>query len=152
MKLFAKATRTGSWWAVEVPDVPGAFTQTKRLDQVPDMVADAVSLLLEIPAHEVEVHVQPILPDNLDADLNDLFRLVQEANELQHKASERARDCVSQLKSRGLSVRDIGQVMGLSPQRISQLAPRVPAKQPDAAPHQTVSSCGPAASTLTCGS
>lgn len=41
----------------------GAFTQARRLDQIPAMVADAVSLLEDVPAAEVEME--------LDVDLGD---------------------------------------------------------------------------------
>ena len=55
MKVTAKVTRSGDWWAVEVPEVEGAFTQARRLDQIPEMVADAVHLLAGVPAEDVEV-------------------------------------------------------------------------------------------------
>jgi hypothetical protein len=58
MQVTAKATRSGSWWAVEVPEVDGAFTQARRLDQIPTMVADAVHLLTGIPAEGVEVSIK----------------------------------------------------------------------------------------------
>lgn len=44
----AKATRDEGWWTVEVEEVPGLFTQTKRLDQIPDMVRDALTLFPEV--------------------------------------------------------------------------------------------------------
>ncbi|WP_415395536.1 hypothetical protein ACMTN4_10105 [Rhodococcus globerulus] len=55
MKVTAKVTKSGDWWAVEVPEVDGAFTQARRLDQIPGMVADAVHLLTDVPAGDVEV-------------------------------------------------------------------------------------------------
>ncbi len=39
----AHAARSGRWWAVEVPDVPGVFTQTRRLDQVAPAAREAIS-------------------------------------------------------------------------------------------------------------
>ncbi len=63
MKVTAKAVRDGGWWVVEVPEVDGAFTQARRLDQIPAMVADAVGLLEDVPAEDVEV--------DLDVDLGD---------------------------------------------------------------------------------
>lgn len=33
----AHAVRSGNWWAIDVPDVPGAFTQVRRLDQAESM-------------------------------------------------------------------------------------------------------------------
>lgn len=43
MKVTAEVVRTGAWWAIEVPEVPGLFTQVKCLDQVEGMVQDAVA-------------------------------------------------------------------------------------------------------------
>ncbi len=42
MEVTAEVSRSGAWWAVEVPEVPGAFTQAERLDQVEAAVVDAV--------------------------------------------------------------------------------------------------------------
>ena len=33
MEVTAEVSRSGAWWAVEVPEVPGAFTQAERLDR-----------------------------------------------------------------------------------------------------------------------
>jgi hypothetical protein len=63
MQVTAIARGSGDWWAVEVPEVDGAFTQAKRLDQVPEMVADAVSLLEDVPAEQVQVTVVPDIGD-----------------------------------------------------------------------------------------
>ena len=58
MKVTAQATRSGKWWAVEVPEIPGLFTQARRLDQVVEAVADAASML----GHpQVEVEIVPQL-------------------------------------------------------------------------------------------
>lgn len=37
--------RANGWWAVEVPGIPGLFTQVRRLDQVETMVRDAADML-----------------------------------------------------------------------------------------------------------
>ena len=55
MKVTAHAVRSGDWWSVDVPEVDGLFTQARRLDQIPAMVADAGELLTDIPAAEFEV-------------------------------------------------------------------------------------------------
>lgn len=57
--VTAMARRNRDWWAVEVPEVDGAFTQARRLDQVPHMVADTVSLLADVPAEEVQATAVP---------------------------------------------------------------------------------------------
>jgi len=126
VRYTAIATRSGGWWAVEVPEVPGVFTQARRLAQIPAMAADAVEMLT---GERVEVDVIPSLPP----DLIDQQRIQQwqeesrQAAELADKASKDSRDLVAQLRAAGLSVRDIGEILGLSSQRVSQLAPSVPA-------------------------
>ncbi|NMM90893.1 hypothetical protein B2J88_42370 [Rhodococcus sp. SRB_17] len=123
MKVTAKAARDDGWWVVEVPEVDGAFTQARRLDQIPAMVADAVSLLEDVPAAAVEVE--------LDFDLGDPAALeearqaraqVEAAARAQGEAARASRAAVAHLRHRTkLSVRDTAVVLGVSPQRVSQL-------------------------------
>ena len=64
MNVTAVCERSGDWWAVSVPEVEGAFTQAKRLDQVPGMVADAIEVLTGTPAAQVSVTVDARVPGN----------------------------------------------------------------------------------------
>ncbi|MEH3033644.1 MAG: hypothetical protein PGN07_06315 [Aeromicrobium erythreum] len=57
MKVTAYATRSDGWWSVTVPEVDGALTQARSLEEVPGMVADAVSLLEDVSVDDVEVTV-----------------------------------------------------------------------------------------------
>lgn len=41
MNVAAHVRRSGDWWAVEVPEVPGLYTQVRNLDDVADAVRDA---------------------------------------------------------------------------------------------------------------
>lgn len=59
MKVTAKVTRAQDWWAVEVLEVSGVFTQAKRLDQVEGMVKDAVGLMEDVDPDSVEVGLNP---------------------------------------------------------------------------------------------
>ncbi len=48
MKTYeVKATRSGEWWSLSVPDVPGAFSQSRTLARADEMIADAISLLTD---------------------------------------------------------------------------------------------------------
>ena len=60
MKVTALVTREGDWWAVQVPEVDGVFTQSASLAEVPDQVRDAVGLMLGIVGADVEVEVRPV--------------------------------------------------------------------------------------------
>lgn len=122
MKVTAHAVRSGAWWAVDVPEVPGVFTQARRLDQVSAMVADAVSLMAGIPSDDVEVEVAPDLPPRVAKDLARARAAQDRANAAAREAATAKREIVRRLREdAGLSVRDVGIVVGISPQRVSQL-------------------------------
>jgi len=57
MKLTAECQRSGGWWAVEVPEIPGLLTQARHLDQVASMVRDAAALLTDQSEDSFEVTV-----------------------------------------------------------------------------------------------
>lgn len=123
MNVTAICERSGDWWAVTVPEIEGGFTQAKRLDQVPGMVADLVSLANGTPAAEVVIDVKARVPD---PDALTMWATASEeaerARHLQDEAAGKARSAVSALRARGLSVRDVASLLGVSPQRVSQLA------------------------------
>lgn len=121
MKVTAKANRSGGWWAIEVPEVPGVFTQARRLDQVAEMVADAVATMLDVPANSVEVDVQPEL-DGQHRRMANAARASSEAAALaQLEASKASRLAVTHLRADGLTTRDVATILGLSHQRVAQL-------------------------------
>ncbi len=122
MKITALCQREGAWWAIEVPEVEGAFTQSRRLDQAAVMAADAVSLLLDIPPASIEVEVRPLLADaTLDA-LREVRHHQEDAATRQAQAAAESRQLVASLRAQGLTVRDIAVILGVSPQRAQQLA------------------------------
>ena len=119
MKVTANATRTGKWWAIEVPEIPGLFSQAKRLNQVAPMVVDAATMMGAVVE---DVEVVPILAADeaaLLADANErraLLRVVET------EAATASRVLVARLRANGLPVRDVATLMGISPQRVSALA------------------------------
>ena len=122
MQVTAIARRSGDWWAVEVPEVDGAFTQAKRLDQIPEMVADAVSLLEDVPVEQVVVTVVPDIGDPALLESADHVReQIAAAQAAQTAAAAASRAVVKQLRGKGLPVRDVAVIMNVSAQRVSQL-------------------------------
>jgi uncharacterized protein YoxC len=119
MRVTAVARRTGGWWAVEVPELHGLFTQARRLDQVAAAVADAARLLADVT---VEVAVRPVLPNGIQSAVDRVRAEAAEADAAQRRAAEDVRALVSSLRATGFSVRDVGTVLGVSPQRVSQLS------------------------------
>ncbi|MBT1176873.1 XRE family transcriptional regulator [Bifidobacterium callimiconis] len=116
--VTAICTRSGGWWAVEVPEIPGLFTQARRLDQVEDMVRDAAKLL-DSPVDEV--NIEPELDADTSRMVEELFAKRDAACKAQEEASRLARSTVNALRNEGLTVRDVAIVTGVSPQRVSAL-------------------------------
>jgi DNA-directed RNA polymerase specialized sigma subunit len=60
----------------------------------------------------------------LDTTALEVRRLRREAGELAATAAARTAQVAAQLVTRGLSVRDVASLLGISPQRVSQLTAR----------------------------
>jgi DNA-directed RNA polymerase specialized sigma24 family protein len=118
---LVRAERSGNWWAIEAPEVDGAFSQAKRIDQIEDMAREVVALMLNVPEDSFDLKLDVAIPAEWDA-LAKLNRKAQIVAEVaQRVASSHARDTVQQLQAAGLPLRDIGSIMGISAQRVSQL-------------------------------
>jgi predicted RNase H-like HicB family nuclease len=109
------------WWFARVEGVQGAVTQARRLDQVPAMAREVLSLLLDVPPDSFDVVVVPKLPESVAATLAQAQDLRQRAEELRSAASSSSAEAAAQLAGVGLSMRDIGELLGVSFQRAQQL-------------------------------
>jgi hypothetical protein len=79
-------------------------------------------LLADIPEDTIEVDVIPKV-SSADAELIDAVRAASiEAGRAAERASRLSRQAVEQLRAEGMTVRDVGGLLGVSPQRVSQLA------------------------------
>jgi hypothetical protein len=120
MRVTAKATRNDGWWAVEVPEVVGLYTQARRLDQVAEMVVDAAALLgVELAPDEVDV--APVLGPAAQASLNLAAGLRDESAITNTDAAAAMRLAAHELSAAGWTLRDIGVALGVSHQRVHQL-------------------------------
>ena len=48
-----RAVRSGNWWSITVPELPGVFSQVKRLDQVEAMAREAIAMMLEVDTDRI---------------------------------------------------------------------------------------------------
>jgi predicted RNase H-like HicB family nuclease len=117
------AERSGNWWAVRVREQPGVFTQAKRLDQVESMVRDALGAFLAIEPGSFDVEIVEVLPEAAAEEVRRARQAREKAGRAQADADAAKRPAPARLVGSGLTVRDIGRVLGVSPQRISQLTP-----------------------------
>lgn len=117
----ALAERSGTWWAIRVAELPGVFSQARRLERVEYMARDAISLLLDIPADSFEVKVREVLDPEADALVAAAIQARTDAMEHQRIAATKSREAVRTLDRLGLPQRDIGRLLHLSHQRVAQL-------------------------------
>ena len=115
----ATATREGDWWVVIVPDV-GA-TQVRRLSQASMMAADMVAAMLDVPRDTVAVAVTARVSREVDAKVKRARIAVKRASQAQRDAAACSRQVARELLESGLTGADAAEVLGVSPQRISQL-------------------------------
>ena len=86
----ARATREENWWTITVDEVPGLFTQAKRLDQIPSMVRDALTLFPEVETNPDQAQIN-VIPDPTYADKAAMVIKLQHASQAaQEKATAAA--------------------------------------------------------------
>lgn len=130
MKVTYRVTarRAGDWWALEVPELPGVFSQTKRLDKADEQISEAIAVMLDVEPSEFSVRIEPVLPAAAQKALQQAIKARKDAE----KASEAEREALrhaAAVLAKDLSQRDTGRVMGLSFQRVSQLLKAYPGQR-----------------------
>jgi len=114
------ARRVGEWWALEVPDLPGVFSQAKRLERADEAAREAIAVMLDIDPASVAVDVVPILSAEEKAVVAEVAK-AQKAARVAADAERQAMQKAAAVLTRDLSQRDAGRVLGVSFQRVSQL-------------------------------
>ena len=67
MKVTAACSPVdGGWWFVRVPEVPGALTQVRSIDDAGWMAADAVATLIGMDPQDIDVRVV-VMPEAASA-------------------------------------------------------------------------------------
>jgi predicted RNase H-like HicB family nuclease len=115
--------RSGRWWAIEVPELPGVRSQARRLDQVDAMAREAIALKLSVSEDSFELAIQTDLASlgALEASIEAALEARKAAALAQDAASAAMRRAVAEIRSSGYTSRDAGMLLGVSNQRISQI-------------------------------
>jgi ribulose 1,5-bisphosphate synthetase/thiazole synthase len=116
--------REGRWWAVEIPQLNGA-TQAGRLADVEAEARDYIAVSLDVPPSTVDLRV--IVDDTphaceVQARSERILAARQQAEALEVAAAEDAAALVRELTRDRVPMRDIATLVGVSFQRVSQLA------------------------------
>ncbi len=123
MKTYTVTTeRSGSWWAFSVPEIPGAHGQARRLEQVRDEARDVISMMLDAESDSFDVSLSIKLDPRIEHALDEAKAARKDLDSYQRVAQEKLRLAAEQIKEvGGLTIRDIGSLLDVSFQRISQI-------------------------------
>ncbi|MFE1230602.1 type II toxin-antitoxin system HicB family antitoxin [Streptomyces sp. NPDC058745] len=114
------ARRSGEWWALDVPDLPGVFSQSKRLEKAEDAAREAIALMLDVDPDTVQVTVEPQIPAAALKSVAAADKARREAEEAATRAQVAMEEAAEALTA-AMSQRDAGQLLKVSFQRVSQL-------------------------------
>jgi DNA-directed RNA polymerase specialized sigma subunit len=118
------ATRDGDWWSLVASDVQGreVCSQSRRLDQADGAIREALALVLDVDGDAFEVDISPDLRHvEVSDDTLETLELRRALAELSDRARRRTPAAVAELRAAGLTVRDVAQLLGVTPSRVSQI-------------------------------
>lgn len=120
-----QAVRSGGWWAITVPELDGVFSQAKRLDQVEANAREAIAMMLDIDENDVgDLEVQVTPPPSVAHLLEALRSSEATADKATAEVARIRREAAQALRKEGLPMRDVGELIGVSHQRVSQILAR----------------------------
>lgn len=125
MTYTATVTREGGWWLATVDGLPGAHTEAQTLARLDIYVREVIVLAADLPDEAM-----PDLEITYRFDLAPLAEAARSASrrrrlERAHKRVVAESTAIArELIEAGYSTRDAATVLGVTPGRISQIAPR----------------------------
>ncbi|HWE89974.1 MAG TPA: hypothetical protein VG317_10985 [Pseudonocardiaceae bacterium] len=115
-------------WLADMPELPGAHTFARTLPSLERAVREVVVLMADLPDEAIdqvdlgwEFHTGDTI---LDRETARVRRLRAEAEKIHAEATASTARLARELIERGTSVRDAAVLLGVSAQRISQVAGR----------------------------
>lgn len=102
----------------------GIYTQARRLDQAEAVARDAIALTLNVTPDSFDVEVVPVLPEEWEAELREVREARLAAAAAERQAQVTLDSFAKRLIDGGLTVRDVGAILGLSYQRVAKRARR----------------------------
>lgn len=118
----AEVTRDGKWWMVSIPELDG-LTQARRLGETEQMAREFIAVTTGQPIEEVSVELTINVPgvENAGTRADAIRRERAEAAALEARAIAESKRLAQDLAAKSVPVRDIGEILGVTFQRASQL-------------------------------
>lgn len=121
-------TREDGRWLADLPALAGAHTYARSLPALDQAVREVIVLAADLPdeampglALDYEYHTGDA---SLDAAALEIRQTRRQAEKLAAVAAARTGPAAAELVAKGWSVRDVAALLGISPQRVSQLTSR----------------------------
>ena len=109
------------WWVASVPSVRGCHTQGRTIRQARERIREALGLFVA-DAKRATLRDEILLPGRVRSLVARQHAARERADAEQARAQAVTREAVRRLtRDVGLSVRDAGELLGLSHQRVQQL-------------------------------
>lgn len=96
-------------------------TTTRRLDQVETLARRAIAKRLGVGLHSFAIELEVTLTAELQDHIDRTRQAIQQAAAARASAALLGHRTAERLKRKGLSRRDIGMLMGVSPRKVSKL-------------------------------
>jgi predicted RNase H-like HicB family nuclease len=110
------------WWLATIPTVPGCHTQGRTIEQAESRIREALALFVPAAtAAKATLEADVQLPSAAKRVLNSALKKRAEADALAAESQAATRSATLALSQVGLSLRDIGRLLGLTRQRAHQL-------------------------------
>ncbi|WP_172120991.1 hypothetical protein [Actinomyces faecalis] len=119
--INATVTQDGRWWVADFTvDGHEYGTQARRLSDITAQVADAAALMTDRDPSDYTITITAADP-RWAALIDDYQRAAADLARAQDAARDASRAAVTALRAQGVTGRDVAALMGISPQRVSQL-------------------------------
>jgi predicted RNase H-like HicB family nuclease/DNA-binding CsgD family transcriptional regulator len=113
---------TGAWLA-RIPAIRGCHTYGRTIEQARNRLREALGLWVDDSDRAV-INEQIRLPAPLRARVARSRQMRERAEHQRQHAQEQTREAAEALVAQGVSLRDAGELLGLSHQRVQQLVRR----------------------------
>lgn len=123
-KTYAtQVARDGKWWMIQIPEIDG-LTQARRIADVEQAARELVAVTLDVRLSEVAVNIryQDVAGVSVGEQLHVINEEKAEAARLEEDAAAKTSQLVRALVEQKVPVRDIGAMLGISFQRVHQIA------------------------------
>ncbi len=123
MKTYrVDVSRTDGWWVMHAR-IPRTiiYSQARSITDVEFMIRDAISGALDIDPDSFVLDLEFALSAGVMDQVHRARETAVEAAEVQARASRESRAAVQALRDEGLTLKEAGYFLGVTPQRVAQL-------------------------------